>query len=160
MARKKKEEIIIEKTTVEEPVAQPTVKLVTLTMGATIPVMSYGNITASYTVTADSIEEAEAVLLKRIEKLFNSYTEEARKAKVKVEVIPTITIPQEEPELVVEESARPVIEDISVEKSANVIRAEAYLHNAKTPEAKNLIKVRIKASANFTEAEKAELLAK
>lgn len=148
MARKKKEEFENKEEVTQEPTEQSTVRLVSLTMGATVPVMSYGNITASYTVTAESIDDAEAVLFKRIEKLFDTYSEKSRKAKAEAKVLPVIELPQDEPT----EITTPI------ERSKHVIIAEAYLHNAKTSEAKDAVRARIKESKNFTDEEREALL--
>lgn len=52
-----------------------TVKLVTFSMKAVIPVQQYGNLQPEITVTAPSIEEARAVVLPIIEDLYQHYAE-------------------------------------------------------------------------------------
>lgn len=51
------------------------VEKVKFKMGATIPVVQYGNLMPEVEVEADSIEEAEAIVLPYIEGLFNKYSE-------------------------------------------------------------------------------------
>jgi hypothetical protein len=136
-----------EETTQLEEV--PTIKLVSMTMGATIPTMQYGNITASYTIECESIEVGEAILLSRITNLFDNYTQEARAAKQKAEVLPVVQIPKDEPEPVV---------PTTTERSQAYLTAEAYGNNAKTPEAVALWKTQVANSKKLTDAEKAELL--
>lgn len=62
----------------KKPVAKSTVQLISFSIKATIPVMTFGNVQPEVVVKAKTIEEAQAYALPIIEALFQKYCESPR----------------------------------------------------------------------------------
>lgn len=147
------------------------VRLVSFTVGATIPTMMYGNILPSITVEAPTIEEAKAFALPIIEELYQTYLGEPQDGKlpkfinkanvtaIEKRVDPT---PPAQP---VAPAAKPKTPQESVDELAADLqdspaftKAQNAIKNVTDPQALELIEKQIQNSVKLTAAEKPVLL--
>lgn len=94
MAKKEVKKVVVKKAVVTAPKkevkvkapkkAKSTVELISFSVKATIPVMTFGNIQPEIVVKAKTIEEAQAFALPVIEALFDQYVEAPRDGSKKV----------------------------------------------------------------------------
>lgn len=147
------------------------VRLISFTVGATIPTMMYGNIIPSITVEAPTIEEAKAFALPVIEELYANYAEAQNgqfpkfmnKSKVTVEektvdVSPTVKKnylekdPPGQPTSDLEPIQMGVVKTPAYEKASNAVK------NSMSMDALNLIEDQIQKSEKLSAQEKPMLL--
>ncbi len=153
------------KVTAPKPakVAKQNVELVSFSVTAVIPTMSYGNIQPTIQVTAPSIEEARATVMPVIEDLFKTYSEGKPAFLGKITVTEkvvgtTVPVTPEVAQRIVETS--PVVETspaAPVEKPASVAKAEKAIAAA-TKEGLGAIMAQITASVKIPDEFKNGLL--
>lgn len=156
----------VKQTTKDLPIT-PSTCLLSFTVSAVIPVMSYGNIQPSITVNARTIEDAQEYALPVIEKLFEKYVESPRDGSPKPSFIPksnvtvkeTVVAPTHAPK---EKTPTPVAPsspsmtetEALVEKSAPFTKAENAIKAALSLDVLNMIEDQVQKSTKLTEEEK------
>lgn len=164
-SKKTKERKIPKDTTrsMFEKAVAPKAKLVLFSVTAIIPTQQYGNIQPRIEVTADSIEEARAVVMPIIENLYQTYAEMPLSGKLpkfygaiteKVTHVEVGRVTPTEPQT----PTAPQAEDVppqtttastNVEKPEAVLKAEKAISLAMTSEAATLIKGQIEKSVKI-----------
>jgi hypothetical protein len=141
------------------------VKLLTFTVGATIPTMTYGNILPSITVEARTIEEAKRAVMPVIEELYSTYAASVdgklpkfiNKANVTVEEKKVDIKPTPAPVLPPTEKVEVSVQGVKPETPAYV-KAYFAINGAMSLEALNLIEDQIQKSVKLAPEDKPRLL--
>lgn len=144
----------------------PEVELVSFSVRATIPVMTFGNIQPEIVCKASTIEEAQAYALPIIENLFNKYVEAPRDGSSKPSFISKANITVEEkvitPKATSTEPVKPLTNVTSSNNESEPITdfSEAYQKALKSIQivtskaALDLIEEKIKNSVKIAPSEK------
>lgn len=142
------------------------VKLVSFTVGATIPTQQYGNIQPKIEVTAPTIEEARHIVMPIIEELYKQYAEKPLSGKEPsfygkvTETVKEVVPATPTPAAIAEAPAETVaVEPVNTTpKPEPVVKAEKAIKNASTEAAATLIQDQIEKSVKIPQEFKDGLL--
>lgn len=147
------------KVKVEKPSKPSTVKLISYEIKAVIPTGMYANIQPGIIVTAGSLDEAEAVVLPYIDRLFEKYQEDSRDGRVakflaKSPIKSSVTATETVVKLSATDGTKEVVSPIS----EAYMKAKKAIDSAMSIDAINLINAQIEKSTKLAPEDKPILL--